>query len=392
MNRDRRRAGELLERLAGDREVHPDREIRAAMAAEAVSLSASVGWTPGRARALLQLARYQDPSDSLQTITMALRVFRRLHDHNGEAAALNNLALIFRAIGLYALAAQFGRRAYHILDDTAEGNGRREIVLATQSMIHADAGEFDMMLAVGAESLAIAREAGSFGTEARVAEAMSTALHFGRLSSTARHFVNDALRAASRSDDLAVEHGRALTIAAEIHLDSGDYEAACDPGRKGSVELEMAGLRAEAVIARLAYAQALSMLGEGIDAMSAAGECLALVDDDTPLRANVLLVVGEFELKDGVADRASASFTEALRIAGETHDARLEGAAHFGLYRVGKRRNEMAVALEHLEAFHASGIDHVHLELPLPFTGYSMHEIVARRRRMEDAHRLALAS
>ncbi len=391
MNRVRHVVEETLERLAADRDVHPNRESGASMAAEAVRLAQSIGWAHGRARALLQLARYQDPPDSLQTNIAALRLFRRLHDGNGEAAALNNLALLFRAIGLFALAGQLGRQAYQVVDENAEGNARRAIVLATQAMIHADAGDLDLMLAVGSESLAIARASGSIGTETRVAESLATALHFGRLSTTARHFVDVALVSASRSNDLAVEHARAVKIAAEIHLDLADYTAARDTADEGSGELETVSLHVEVVIARLAFAQALSMLGAGADAIHAASSCLALASDDIAMRANVHLIVGELELNRGMTDQALASLTEAMRIAREIQDERLEGAAHFGLYRVSKGRNEMGEALYHLEAFHAAGIDHVHLELPLPFTEYSMHTIVAQRRRVEDAHRLALA-
>lgn len=382
---------EILEHLAADRDPHPDRVAGASMAAEAIRLSTSIGWTRGRAGALLQLARYQEPPDSLETNSGALRMFRRLGDRNGEAATLNNLALIFRKIGLLTIASQLGGRAYRLLESDSASAACREMILATQTMIHADAREYDQMLAVGAESIAISRSAGSFATEARVATTLSTALLFGTLSSTARHYIDDGLKAASRSDHLAVERGRAMTIAAEINLDLPDYEEARDLGRRGSHELERLNLRAEAVIARLALAQALSMLGDTVTAVQATNECLPLVADDDPILANVHLILGELELRRGMTDRGIASLTEALRIATETDDGRALGAAHLALYRVRKRDNDTSAALQHLEAFHRSGIDHARLELPLPFTEYSIHEIVARRRRSEDAHRLAMS-
>jgi len=382
---------ESLEHLVSDRDLLPDRAAGVSMAVEAIRLSASIGWTQGRARALLQLARYQDPPDSLETNAVALRMFRRLRDRNGEAATLHNLALIFRRLGLLTIASELGRRAYGLLDEDSAVNPRRGRVLATQTMIHAEAREIDRMLAIGAESIQVSRAAGLIATEAQVATTISAALLLGNLATTARQYIGDGLKASSRLDNLAVERGRAMTIAAAIDLDLLVYEEARDLAREGSEELERLNLGAEAVTARLVLAQALSMLGDGINAVKAARECLPLVTDDDPILANVHLILGELELKGGMMDRGIAALTEALRIAARADDARVLGAAHLALYRVQKRRNDTVAALEHLEAFHASGIDHGNLDLPLVFTEHSLYEIVARRRRSEDAHRLAMS-
>jgi hypothetical protein len=90
----RGRAEALLAQLAAERDSDSDTAQGISDATDAVALARTCGWEEGRAFALLQLARRQDPGNALKNLQKAIRIFRRLGHTTGEADALNNLALL----------------------------------------------------------------------------------------------------------------------------------------------------------------------------------------------------------------------------------------------------------------------------------------------------------
>jgi tetratricopeptide (TPR) repeat protein len=389
----RSHAEALLARLATERDTNADSAQGIQEAVRAERLAKQSGWEEGRAFALLQLARRQEPGDALATLQRAIRIFRRLGHTGGEADALNNLALLYGHRGQTTLAVHFLTLAHELMqqsDSTPPHD--RALLLLNLAIANFEQDRSETAISLAGESIDLCRRHQLDDLLARTLWMTGRALWRRGHDHLALHYEREALRVINRVRSLPWDRAEAESAFAEVSLDLGMNRDARDHGAIASELFARLNDEQEQGIATLALGIASLHLGDEPQAEIYFEQALALgrAAGSDRIRACALRMLGDLKIQSGDPAAGIELGREALAIGERCGNPVMQGLAHAVLYRAEKERGDASAALRHLEraltlARGTSGLDSEPRFGDLP-----IHEELEALWRRQAIYRMAL--
>jgi predicted ATPase/class 3 adenylate cyclase/Tfp pilus assembly protein PilF len=306
-----------------------------------------------RARASISAAaalkRAGRMAEAERHLRAALDVFRGLQQEDGEAGALEALALlchrtgrIDESLGYYRAALALRRRR---AERAAEGG-----LLGSLGLLHADQGRIDEARAHYEQALAIDREVGNRAAEGVVLNLLGVLLaEQGRLDEGRACFEQYLAIARDRCDRVA--EGEVLTNLGCLHQDQGRFDEALAAFEQClSIHREVGNRRFEGYVLG-----DLGRLHLQQQRWAPARECLkqslAIMRElsDRRIEGSELRSLGELELALGRLDEAGQVFAEAEAVLQQVGDKYYLGFVRCGQAEVALRAGRREAALSLIE-------------------------------------------
>jgi DNA-binding SARP family transcriptional activator/Tfp pilus assembly protein PilF len=167
-----------------------------------------------------------DHPQALKEYESALRLARRTGKADAEVACQGNVGSILVEAGEPMRAIPHLREALDVAPDTLQ-DPNQLVTLSAIGTAYQHLGQLSVAVAIHRRALILARSISSVSGEAYATANLGTALHMIGSLDEARERVQDALVLLRQLGDRDVESA-CLSVIAEIYLDAGDAEQACD--------------------------------------------------------------------------------------------------------------------------------------------------------------------
>jgi diguanylate cyclase (GGDEF)-like protein len=338
---------------------HSDARAALALARQAHQLALQLDYQRGLAWALLRTGvalsiLAEDDAGCESMLQQAVGLMRGLGDLAGEAEALNQQGVRLRyghdpeaALACYQRVLALRRQIGDLAGEAA--------VLHNIALLHRDQGRFADALEQAYLSQELARQAGECSMAAYAHTNLALLLQQVGEPQAARAQVEQALEIVRQTDDRAHE-STALVLLASLLLEAGAPAAAL-PHLQAAQQLSQAtgnlGDQAEVLLGLGRVRQALGAHAEAQPALARALS-LARQRGDGGLAAQVLVAQATTPLQRGEPRAALPLLQQALAHAQAGRREPLVAQAHECLSQAHEAAGDLALALLHARAFHAS--------------------------------------